>query len=68
LPATIEAAAVLIVDVAADVIGVGVGIDDHPDRLVTTDFLDLGEQLVAEWRQHRVNDEDAVVADGHRRR
>ena len=54
------------VDVAADVVVVGVGVDDAHHRL-RGDLLDLGDERLTPSRDLRVDEGDAVGADEDRR-
>ena len=52
--------------VAARVIGVGMRVDDPPDRLVARQPLDLGNHRLGQRVGHGVHDQHAVAADLHR--
>ena len=53
-------------DVPAGVIAVHVRVDDVADRFVAGDLANLGDELVGQRLDQRVNDEDAVLTHGER--
>jgi hypothetical protein len=63
LPPTIDLPGAGDLLVAARVIGMHVRVDDVANRLVAGDLPDLGEELVGEWLDERIDNQHAFITD-----